>query len=181
MFLPNTGRALFSVRSASLDSISTAVSLRTVVSTSVPPHSPSMDTINKYAKPNGAATTKDEKGNTYILLETASTDCTAPLAVERRSGRGEDIGSNLGRGGEKLVCHPKEAENSGVVSPKVNKSVCTPTSLPTEVERSAPMAAEGSITTSTATEMAKIKDSKQPNVSNSLPILIYFISRYHIY
>lgn len=184
MFLPNTGRALFSVRSASLDSISTAVSLRTVVSTAVPPHSPSMDTINKYAKPNGAATTKDEKGNTYILLDTASTDCTAPLAVERRSGRGEDIGSNLERGGEKLVCRHeemKEAENSGVVSTKENKSVCTPTSLPTEVERSAPMAAEGSITTSTATEMAKIKDSKQPNVSNSLPILIYFISRYHIY
>lgn len=145
-----------------------------------------MDTINKYAKPNGATTTKDEKGNTYILLETASTECSslsAPQAVERRSERGEDIGSNLERGGEKLVCQEemKEAENSGVVSPKENKSVCLTTSLPTEVERSAPMAAEGSITTSTATEMAKIKDTKQPNVSNFLPIPIYFISRYNIY
>lgn len=132
-----------------------------------------MDTINKYAKPNGNTTTKDEKGNTYILLETASTDCdslSAPLAVERRTERGgEDAG---GRGNEKLVSHEgemKEAENSGVVSTKENVHLIT--SLPTEVERSAPMAAEG-ITTRTATEMAKRKDSKQPtsNVSVSLQL-----------
>lgn len=156
------------------------MSLRTAASTAVPPHSPSMDTINKYTKPNGTTTTKDEKGNTYILLETASTDCnslSAPLAVERRSEKGgEDIGSNLERGSEKLVCHQgemKEAESSGIASTNENKSVSLTTSLPTEGERSAPMAAEG-ITTSTATEMAKIKDSKQTNsnVSNSLPIPI---------
>lgn len=166
---PKTGRALFSIRSASLDSISTSVSLKTLQSTSVPQHSPSMDTISKHTETNGKLTTKDAKGNTYILLETASTDCdsmSSMLAEEKRAGGPggiEATGNSVEEKSGKLVNHGMETNESDAKSTYESDSLTN--FLPTEFERCVPVAAEG-VSTRTATEMAKQKDTKQPSMTN---------------
>ena len=150
LFVPQTERALFSVRSASMDSISTSVSLRTQQSTTnVPSHSPSMDAISKHAETNGKPTRKDVHGNMYILLETASTDCeTTPVVArdEKETGSGDDQVGSVGHTGEQGSCDKTTEKRGGEKSTRRSRSVRLTTSLP---------AAGESMSTYAATEMAK--------------------------
>ena len=128
-----------------------------------------MDAISKHAETHGKTTTKDVKGNTYILLETASTDCESTVAMLTEERGAEDRGesgapsSSVEKRNNKPVNHRGEVvETSGAVPTRVNGSVCTVTSA----------LAEG-VSTHAATEMAKQrKDTKQPNanVSDSIDI-----------
>lgn len=83
-----------------------------------------MDAISKHAETHGKTTTKDAKGNTYILLETASIDCDSTAAVlseERGTENDGDSGalpsSTVKRNSDKPVDHHREevVETSGAV------------------------------------------------------------------
>ena len=131
-----------------------------------------MDAISKHAETHGKTTTKDAKGNTYILLDTASTDCESTIAMlTEERGRGDSgvlQSSEEKRRSDKPVNHRGEVvEANGAVPTRVNGSMYTVTSPPLSTS------AEG-VSTHTATEIAKQrKDTKQPNtnVSDSIHIL----------
>ena len=140
-------------RSASLDSISTSVSLRTQQSAaaSTLPQSPSMDTIqrHKHRKP----TLKDEKGNMYTLLETASTDCeimpVAPTTEPEERGERHKVAAP-----DKSSERGNDGQDSSESTAKRNSLTA---SLPTEVDKCVPVRT-GGVSTRTATELARRKD-----------------------
>ena len=149
-----------------------------------------MDAISKHAETHGKTTTKDAKGNTYILLETASIDCDSTAAVlseERGTENDGDSGappsSTEKRNSDKPVDHHREevVETSGAVHTRGNRSANSVTSPPAEVERCVSASTEG-VSTHTAAEMAKRKDTKQTNtnVSDSIHILTSKYLKLHV-
>ena len=146
----NTGHALFKVRSASLNSISTAVSLSTCHNGSVPSHSPSMDNIHPHhSHPSGGGgkkLTKQVEGCTYVLLETASTDAASLMTIEERRDDDDELGES-GReekGKRETALIGDKCEESGEVSGKKKGSGSSrgektmahlTSSLPVDVER----------------------------------------------
>ena len=167
-----TGRALCSIRSSSLDSISTSVSQRTLNSKNLTPHSPSMDTISRHAGANKKLTTKDSKGNVYTLLETASTDCeAASLLLRPEDKERESCGLQVAEAplrdtkeqGIRKTAERGEEEKRETDARSARKLQLT-ASLPAEVEGYGPMAA-GGVSTQAATEMVKRKHPSA-NVSN---------------
>lgn len=88
----------------------------------MPTHSPSMDTIHQRSKLPGKQPIKQVKGNTYMLLDTVSTDYEAAslleeeerTGVQKRSGEGGGgrEGAARGSGGKEVEGKGKENEGS---------------------------------------------------------------------
>lgn len=165
VFYSNTDQALFAIRSTSLESISTSASQRTLQSNGTAlPHSPSLDGISHHhhTKTTGKATTKDCKGNAYILLDSASVattefDTLSEKIDAKRVGAnpksGEGMTSTDGNGEEGRGGGEERAKIGGSDDPQ---STLANRELPTR---------EGGVSTKTATELASKRGSRHENVS----------------
>ena len=167
------------MRSSSLDSISTSVSQRTLQSTgSALPHSPSLDAISQqHAEPNGKMTTKDAKGNYYVLLETASvatTECEVPSVSPAEKEEAERDGFAPGESGDKSATQRHSSrgglESVGTAAPpkssKRNDGNRPTLSLPADGEKC--VSGGGGVSTRRATELASRKDSRLQSTNVSL-------------
>ena len=155
------------------------MSQRTLQSTGpVFPHSPSLDAIGQqHAETNGRVTTKDSKGNTYVLLETASVttaesafpqvSTTEKKELEHEGGVGQETS------GDKPPAQGNGGETTGSKSGRrTSGGGHLTSSLPAESEKCAPVTSGsvsggGGVSTRTATELASRKDSRHQNTNVS--------------
>ena len=142
-------------------------------------HSPSLNTIGQAAgSSKTSTTTKDEKGNTYFLLETASVgtttenNTTLSLREEKREVNITGASTRQTKGtSDKSATHQSggKRENVGPAgkSTRKSESVRLTSSLPADGEKCSPasVAASGTggVSTQTATELASRKDFRPPN------------------
>jgi hypothetical protein len=152
------------------------VSQRTLQSTGpVLPHSPSLDTIGQqHAETNGRVKTKDSKGNTYVLLETASVttaesefpqlSTTEKKKLELEGGVGQETS------GDKPAARGNGGETTGSKSGRrTGGGGHLTSSLPAESApvTSGSVSGGGGVSTRTATELASRKDLRQQNTNVS--------------
>ena len=147
------------------------------------PHSPSLDAISqKHTETSGKVTTKDSKGNTYVLLETASITTAETefpsVAPGEKKEEAERERDDRETSGEKSATQQNGGESVGSKSSRRNGAGSRLTSsLPAgDGEKCAPVpvgsvsgGGGGGVSTQTATELARRKDiSRLQNTNVSL-------------